>query len=286
VRPSPRNEVWYRARLLNIVKTARLSVEPQLRAFFKAAIKPENQVLAHHVANTARNMIDKAANEFKLHGKSVAIASAAAKMNLQSVDRQVAFQIKRATGVDVQFPKPQIPHEAITDTIRLGSADTAQIIQFPPTRFGSLQKTQAVVRQQIANNVVLIRSVPQQYFDRIAQDVYDNITQAQRWETLADKLQDTLDYDAEITRSRANLIARDQTSKMNGAFVQDRQKSAGITHYMWQTAGDERVRPTHADNDGRVFAWDEPPEVTGHPGHDVNCRCVALAQFGELEEAA
>ena len=35
--------------------------------------------------------------------------------------------------------------------------------------------------------------------------------------------------------------------------------------------GDGKVRPSHAANDGRVFAWDDPPP-TGHPGEDYGCR--------------
>lgn len=46
------------------------------------------------------------------------------------------------------------------------------------------------------------------------------------------------------------------------------------THYIWRTRGDDTVRPSHAANNGRVFAWNDPPE-TGHPGQDYGCRCTA-----------
>jgi SPP1 gp7 family putative phage head morphogenesis protein len=46
------------------------------------------------------------------------------------------------------------------------------------------------------------------------------------------------------------------------------------THYIWRTSGDNKVRATHAANNGKIFAWDNPPE-TGHPGEDYNCRCTA-----------
>lgn len=46
------------------------------------------------------------------------------------------------------------------------------------------------------------------------------------------------------------------------------------THYIWRTRGDPQVRPSHIENNGKVFAWDNPPE-TGHPGEDYNCRCTA-----------
>ena len=46
------------------------------------------------------------------------------------------------------------------------------------------------------------------------------------------------------------------------------------SHYVWVTAGDDKVRPSHADNEGQIFSWDDPP-ATGHPGEDSNCRCSA-----------
>lgn len=44
------------------------------------------------------------------------------------------------------------------------------------------------------------------------------------------------------------------------------------THYIWRTQGDDKVRASHAANDGKIFAWDNPPP-TGHPGEDYGCRC-------------
>jgi hypothetical protein len=46
------------------------------------------------------------------------------------------------------------------------------------------------------------------------------------------------------------------------------------THYIWRTRKDERVRPSHATNAGKIFAWANSPP-TGHPGEDYGCRCTA-----------
>lgn len=51
------------------------------------------------------------------------------------------------------------------------------------------------------------------------------------------------------------------------------------THYIWRTEGDDKVRSEHAANEGRIFAWDNPP-ATGHPGTAENCRCVAVPYYG------
>jgi len=79
-----------------------------------------------------------------------------------------------------------------------------------------------------------------------------------------------------ITRRRAKLIARDQTTKLNASLTKLRQQELGVEEYVWQTAEDERVRSTHRANNGKKFKWDNPPAITGHPGTDINCRCVAL----------
>ncbi len=46
------------------------------------------------------------------------------------------------------------------------------------------------------------------------------------------------------------------------------------THYIWRTRRDGKVRASHAANDGKIFAWNNPPK-TGHPGEDYGCRCIA-----------
>ena len=55
------------------------------------------------------------------------------------------------------------------------------------------------------------------------------------------------------------------------------------THYIWRTRGDGKVRPSHAANDGKIFAWDDPPP-TGHPGEDYGCRCTAEPFVPALNE--
>lgn len=62
-----------------------------------------------------------------------------------------------------------------------------------------------------------------------------------------------------------------------------KQQARPTTHYIWRTRGDDRVRPSHAANDGKIFAWDDPPR-TGHPGEDYGCRCIAEPYLPEIDE--
>lgn len=75
-------------------------------------------------------------------------------------------------------------------------------------------------------------------------------------------------------QSRYDLIARDQTSKLNAELNRVRHEQAGITHYRWVTAGDERVRHEHSSRSQRVYSWGHV-HFDGHPGEPINCRCTA-----------
>ena len=69
-------------------------------------------------------------------------------------------------------------------------------------------------------------------------------------------------------------LTTDQTQKLNANLSQMRQQQVGVEQYEWVTSEDERVRPTHSDNNRRMFDWSNPPGATGHPGHDVMCQVL------------
>ena len=57
------------------------------------------------------------------------------------------------------------------------------------------------------------------------------------------------------------------------------------THYIWHTVGDNRVRSRHAQRDGEIFSWNNPPEG-GHPKEDWGCRCWAEPYQPRITENA
>jgi SPP1 gp7 family putative phage head morphogenesis protein len=120
-------------------------------------------------------------------------------------------------------------------------------------------------------NVSLIKSIPEEYFKNIESIVFSNTTQGRSATSMIKQIQ----KQGKTTVKRAKLIARDQSSKLNSALNQKRQTNLGIEEYIWRTSGDSRVRHNHADKNGKIFRWDTPPADTGHPGQDIQCRCVA-----------
>jgi len=65
----------------------------------------------------------------------------------------------------------------------------------------------------------------------------------------------------------------DDTDKAIRVALAESGKKSG--QYIWRTRGDSKVRSEHAERDGKVFEWDNPPEG-GHPGEAPNCRCWAM----------
>lgn len=131
----------------------------------------------------------------------------------------------------------------------------------------------AEVKAFIKQNVNLIESVPSRHLQKVETVVTTGLQQG--W--LPADIATELEKIGVQTENSFALIARDQTSKFNASLDMLRQKEIGVTKYIWRTAGDERVRQTHADNDGETFEWsdDTPGAADGRPGEEINCRCYA-----------
>jgi SPP1 gp7 family putative phage head morphogenesis protein len=148
------------------------------------------------------------------------------------------------------------------DEMRVAGVRTADVVPGLPA------KQAAWVRQ----NTDLIRAEAD-LRRRVERVIADPINEGRSVKDIAKKLEEQAGY----SKSRAELTARDQTLKVYGQIQEERQRAAGITKYVWSTTLDERVRPDHADLDGTVQAWDDPPIVdkrTGrraNPGLDYQC---------------
>lgn len=133
----------------------------------------------------------------------------------------------------------------------------------------------------VIENVGLIKSIPEDTLDRMRGIVYDGFVDGKTTARIVKEIKRAYG----VSRRRAELIARDQTAKLNGQIQRAQQLDAGITEYIWSTTGDERVRKSHRALNGKRFSWDDPPVVderTGrrcHPGQDFQCRCIGRPVF-------
>lgn len=137
---------------------------------------------------------------------------------------------------------------------------------------GTDSRLESITRAFTRENVALIKSIPARFFDEVEAAVIRNFRQGRRAEDAAQTISERFG----ISESRAALIARDQTNKLNGELTRHRQTGLGISRYIWRTSLDERVRAEHQALEGQLFEWEgpnQPPD--GHPGQPINCRCTA-----------
>lgn len=142
-----------------------------------------------------------------------------------------------------------------------------------------------VVKASIKQNVALIKSIPSKYFLEIEGAVMRSIQTGNGMADLQPELQKRYD----ITKKRAALIARDQTSKATTAINKARMQGLGVKKFKWlHSFGGKEPRPLHKDVlNGNIYSFDDPPvidEKTGEkglPGQLINCRCrmVPVIEF-------
>lgn len=118
----------------------------------------------------------------------------------------------------------------------------------------------------------LIKSIPTD----IAVEVETAAQAAAITGTRHEALSDYIASRGGVAQSRAELIARTETARQTTILTQTRAVSIGSDGYIWRTADDGRVRPSHAAMDGKFVKWSDPPVLDGLRGHAgalPNCRC-------------
>ena len=249
VKVSKRTELWYRQQLKQFVKSMTDDIERALQ-------QPQSPFFMDDASGfqaiSAQALLKVLEKYEKTDRTSQAENIAQGFVNRGNIQNQaeVSTNLKNQTGIDLSAylrNSPNISERVNTLT---------------------------------AGNIQLIKSIRSQYLDK----VQNAVMQAMVKGTLNKDLSTQIKALGQTTEKRAMFIARDQSSKLNAALTQARHEDVGVTKYMWSTSGDERVRDSHAEKDGQIFVYANPPADTGHPGHDVNCRCVAIAVFDEVQE--
>ena len=126
-------------------------------------------------------------------------------------------------------------------------------------------------------NVSLIRGMTDQLSSDIEKSTMRAIQDGTLHPDLARELQERFGY----AEDRAKLIARDQVGKLYGQIAAARQRELGVTHFIWRSVGDDRVRDEHEERDGETYAYDDPPDGE-LPGEPILCRCYPEPVFDTI----
>ena len=126
----------------------------------------------------------------------------------------------------------------------------------------------------LAENVGLIKSIPEQYLKQVEGVVMRSYSAGRDLATMVDQLKQL--YPA--ASHRAELIARDQSNKANAAVNKGRQLELGITEGIWMHShAGKNPRPDHVAANGKRFKIAEGCLISGKyilPGEEINCRCT------------
>jgi SPP1 gp7 family putative phage head morphogenesis protein len=269
IRPSAANRIWFLQQLdhelITRLRTLGVDVAHELRNHWpppkpahdaldaKAPPKPKRS--NPHEVTAAVNRARAKLPEHVARGIGVHVATKLVKKNLDTVDDKLSASIKRSLpGVDIR--QGLVMHGPI-----LGAMNEA-----------------------LEANVALITSIPPTYFDDLEDTISEAWDAGRSWTTMVEDVM----HVGKVVQSRAELIARDQTGKMNADFNRVRQQSIGIERYEWMDSGigPPRERESHEAMRGEICRWDDPPLVDDenvHPGEAINCMCVA-APYLDLDE--
>jgi SPP1 gp7 family putative phage head morphogenesis protein len=129
----------------------------------------------------------------------------------------------------------------------------------------------------LAENIGLIKSIPQQYLQQVEGIAMRSYTAGRDLQQMVTALKQL--YPA--AANRAVLIARDQSNKANAVVTQARQLELGIVEAVWMHSHAGKVpRPTHVAMNGKRYKvaegmYDSAEEAYIRPGELINCRCTS-----------
>lgn len=132
-----------------------------------------------------------------------------------------------------------------------------------------------IVQQEVERQVGLIKSLPLEAAQRVQDLSIRAIIEGGR----ADEISGLIMATGQVTKVRADTIARTEVSRASTIFTKARAESLGSEGYIWRSAEDADVRDRHRELNGKFFNWDEPPiadeksGIRAHAGCIWNCRC-------------
>lgn len=141
-----------------------------------------------------------------------------------------------------------------------------------------------VLTASVAENVALIKRIPEKYLDNVQGSVMRSI---QSGNGLADLQPQLAEYGVQIKNWSKN-VALDQTRKAYNGVAAARMKALGVKKFEWvHSGGSNHPRVYHRDTlNGKIFSFDDLPHIYGSnegekgiPGQAPYCRCTMRPIF-------
>lgn len=162
--------------------------------------------------------------------------------------------------------------KASDSAFRMALKDAGWAVEFKMT-----PTVRDAFQASLAENVGLIKSIPEQYLTQVEGAVMRSYGAGRDLEAMVKDLRELYPKAAH----RAELIARDQSNKANATINRARQMELGITEAIWMHShAGKTPRPDHVAANGKRYKIAEGCLISGEyilPGQEVNCRCTSRA---------
>jgi uncharacterized protein with gpF-like domain len=142
----------------------------------------------------------------------------------------------------------------------------------------------------VAENVALIKSIPQKYFGQVGGIVTRSYSAGRDLETMVKDLRTLYPKAAR----RVEFIARDQSNKLNSTVENARRQELGIQQAVWMhSGGGKHPRKEHQKATGRVYDIRKGCPIKNEkgeleyiqPGQKPGCRCVSRSVLPGVKSA-
>lgn len=139
--------------------------------------------------------------------------------------------------------------------------------------FKHTQYIQDQAQIALEENVALIKSIGNQYLDKVRSAVWRSVKNGYDLESLVKQLKE---IDG-VEDRRAKNIAKDQTAKLNQMFEDARARELGITKAKWLHSSAVRTpRHEHVQAHGEIYEIDKGIKFSNgwfKPAQDFGCMC-------------
>ena len=238
--------IQYERELRALIDVMTAGVEKEIERLFKKDHADEFFAQDETISGQARILSNKLIKKFQKLFEEKA----------QEIAERMVSQANKASSAGVHASMQKLSGGLSLPTSAL-SADAKQIL-----------------KASINENVLLIKSIPQQYLNGVAQAINRSIVSGGGLKTLVPYLK----KHKGITERRARMISLDQSRKAFSALTAERLQKLNVEEYVWlHTGGSHKPRQLHVSYSGQTFRFDDPPVidektgVRGKPGDAINC---------------
>lgn len=245
---------WYRSAMMKNIREMNKEVRAEIKRILKSneVPPPSGAIVVAEDASPVRLIKDALRIlSSKWIDRFTASATAVSDEMVDRANRSADMQLQRdakAEGLTIQYQ--------MTDAMQV--------------------RVEAIV----AENVSLIKSIPEKYFTEVEGMVYRAVARGGDEHKLVNEIMAGFGKREGITRRRAEFIARDQVRKATSQLSSVRQQAAGIRSGQWvHSAGQARPRHSHvkAGSERREFDLAKGCLIDGAyimPGELPNCSCT------------